>query len=73
MSPLPTPCSDTATRPGGGGGNASHPAITATASVALWNVLYNSVQARALARGVVQDQYQHQEGGLVQMLRLCEI
>jgi hypothetical protein len=64
--------SDTASRPGGGGGSALHPAITATASVALWNVLHNSEQARALARGAVQDQYQHQEGGLVQMLRMCE-
>jgi hypothetical protein len=64
--------SDTASRPGGGGGNALHPAITATASVALWNVLHNSEQARALARGAVQDQYQHQEGGLVQLLRMCE-
>lgn len=59
--------SDTASRPGGGGGSALHPAITATASVALWNVLHNSEQARALARGAVQDQ-----GGLVQMPRMCE-
>lgn len=64
--------SDAASRPGGGGGSALHPAIIATASVALWNVLHNSEQARALARGAVQDQYQYQEGGLVQLLRMCE-
>lgn len=64
--------SDTTSRLGGGGGDALHPAITATAIVALWNVLHNSEQARALARGAVQDQYQHQDGGLVQLLRMCE-
>lgn len=42
------------------GSDVAHPATTAIASVALWNVLHNSEQARALARGAVQDQYHHQ-------------
>ena len=62
----------------------AHPATTAIASVALWNVLHNSEQARALARGAVQDQYQyhqdqyqyqyeyqHEEGRIAARQKIC--